>query len=178
VAEVYIPNNGKIDDVEVSSAARVIVEPLLNCAELDLSASSSSVIEVKTIAQEVSIDASGASTIKAELNGAKLDLDLSGASVARLSGKVVKGEVDLSGASTLHAETLHASTLEVECSGASKANVVAHRCVAEASGASSIVAECSQQLDISVSGASSVIYSGDCQTNVISNTGASTIRKR
>ena len=73
VAEVYIPNNGRIDEVKVSAAAHVVVQPTLNCAELDISAASSSVVEVKTTAREVSIDASGASTIKAELRGAKLE---------------------------------------------------------------------------------------------------------
>ena len=178
VAEVYVPYNGKINEITTSSAARVIVKPTISCKELDLEATSASVIEIKAAAKEVSIDASGASTIKAVLATDDLDIDISGASVATLTGQVTDAEIDLSGASTLHAEKLRTATLDLECSGASKAAILGMRCTAEASGASAIMVECLQLLNASASGASSIIYSGDCQVNIISNTGASSIRKK
>ena len=79
VAEVYVPYNGKINEIKTSSAARVIVKPTISCNELDLDAESASVIEVKASAKEVSIDASGASQIKAEMAPDQLDIDFSGA---------------------------------------------------------------------------------------------------
>lgn len=178
LAEVYVPYNGKINEITTSAAARVIVKPTISCEELDLEATSASVIEVTTAAKEVSIDASGASTIKAVLATDDLDIDLSGASVATLTGQVTDAEIDLSGASTLRAEKMRTATLDLECSGASKASAIGVQCTAQASGASAINVECLQLLNASASGASSIIYSGDCQVNIISNTGASSIRKK
>ncbi len=178
LAEVYVPYNGKINEITTSAAARVIVKPTISCKELDLEATSASVIEVTAATKEVSIDASGASTIKAELATDDLDIDLSGASVATLTGQVTDAEIDLSGASTLRAEKMRTATLDLECSGASKASAIGVQCTAQASGASAINVECLQLLNASASGASSIIYSGDCQVNIISNTGASSIRKK
>ena len=178
LAEVYVPYNGKINEITTSAAARVIVKPTISCKELDLEATSASVIEVTAAANEVSIDASGASTIKAELVTDDLDIDLSGASVATLTGQVTDAEIDLSGASTLRAEKMRTATLDLECSGASKASAIGVQCTTQASGASAINVECLQLLNASASGASSIIYSGDCQVNIISNTGASSIRKK
>ncbi len=178
LAEVYVPYNGHINGITTSAAARVIVKPTISCEELDLEASSASVIEVTTAAKEVSIDASAASTIKAVLATDDLDIDLSGASVATLIGKVKNAYIELSGASTLRAEKMRTSILDVECSGASKASVIGVQCTAEASEASAIDVECLQLLNASASSASSVVYSGDCQVNIISNTGASSIHKK
>lgn len=178
VAEVYVPYNGRINEIKTSSAARVIVKPTLSCKELELEASSASVIEIKASAKEVSIDASGASTIKAELATNELEMELSGASVATISGQITDGDIEVSGASTLKAEKLRAAKLELECSGASRANALAVVCSAKASGASAIAVECLQQLNVSASGASTIRYSGDCQVNTIANTGGSSIRKK
>lgn len=178
VAEVYIPYNGRINEITTSSAARVIVKPTISCNELELEASSASVIEIKASAKEVSIDASGASTIKAELATDEFDMELSGASVATISGQITDGDIEVSGASTLKAEKLRAAKLDLECSGASRANALAVVCSAKASGASAIAVECLQQLNVSVSGASTIRYSGDCQVNTIANTGGSSIRKK
>ena len=178
VAEVYVPYNGKINEIRTSSAARVIVKPTISCNELDLDAESASVIEVKASAKEVSIDASGASQIKAEMATDQLDIDFSGASVIDISGQVTVAEIEMSGASTLRAEKLRAANLGLECSGASKAYVMGINCTTEASGASGVVVECLRQLNASASGASSIVYSGDCQVNILNNSGASSIRKK
>lgn len=178
VAEVYVPYNGKINEIRTSSAARVIVKPTISCDELDLDAESASVIEVKASAKEVSIDASGASQIKAEMATDQLDIDFSGASVIDISGQVTVAEIEMSGASTLRAEKLRAANLGLECSGASKAYVMGINCTTEASGASGVVVECLRQLNASASGASSIVYSGDCQVNILNNSGASSIRKK
>lgn len=178
LAEVYVPYNGKINEIKTSSAARVIVKPTISCNELDLDAESASVIEVKASAKEVSIDASGASQIKAEMATDQLDIDFSGASVINISGQVTVADIEMSGASTLRAEKLRAANLGLECSGASKAYVMGINCTTEASGASGIVVECLSLLNASASGASSIVYSGDCQVNILNNSGASSIRKK
>lgn len=178
LAEIYVPYNGKINEIKTSSAARVIVKPTLSCNELDLDAESASVIEVTASAKEVSIDASGASTIKAELATDKLDGEFSGASVATLTGQVQNADIEVSGASTLRADKFRTATLDLECSGASKAYVMGINCTTEASGASGVVVECLSLLNASASGASSIVYSGDCQVNILNNSGVSSIRKK
>ena len=178
VADVYVPYNGQINEITTRSAARVIVKPTITCNELDLEAESASVIEVTAAAKEVSIEASGASHIKAEVATDELDCDFSGASGITLSGHVTDADIEVSGASTLRANKLRASELEIECSGASKAYALGVNCTTKASGASHINVECLAQLNATASGASSIIYSGDCVLNTISNTGASSIRKK
>ena len=178
VADVYVPYNGQINEITTRSAARVIVKPTITCNELDLEAESASVIEVTAAAKEVSIEASGASHIKAEVATDELDCDFSGASGITLSGHVTDADIEVSGASTLRANKLRASELEIECSGASKAYALGVNCTTKASGASHINVECLAQLNATASGASSIVYSGDCVLNTISNTGASSIRKK
>ena len=178
LAEVYVPYNGKINEITTSAAARVIVKPTISCNELDLEASSASVIEVTASAKEVSIDASGASQIKAEVATDELNIELSGASVATLTGQVKDADIEVAGASTLRADKLRAANLELDCSGASKAYALGINCSVKASGASAVVVECLSQLNASASGASSIVYSGDCQVNILNNSGASSIRKK
>ena len=178
VADIYVPYNGQINEITTRSAARVIVKPTITCNELDLEAESASVIEVTAAAKEVSIEASGASHIKAEVATDELDCEFSGASGITLSGHVTDADIEVSGASTLRAEKLRAADLEIECSGASKAYALGVNCTTKASGASHINVECLAQLNATASGASSIVYSGDCVLNTISNTGASSIRKK
>ena len=178
VADIYVPYNGRLNEINTRSAARVIVKPTLSCNELDLDASGASVIEVKAGAKEVSIDASGASQIKAELATTELDVEFSGASVLTLSGQVQDADIELSGASTLHADKLRAANLELDCSGASKAYALGINCSVKASGASAAIVECLSQLNASASGASHIVYSRDCQVNILNNSGASSIRKK
>lgn len=178
VADIYVPYNGQINEITTYSAARVIVKPTISCNELDLDAYSASVIDVKASAKEVSIEASKASHIKAELATDDLDCEFSGASAITLLGQVTDADIEVSGASTLRADKLRAAELEIECSGASKAYVLGVNCTTKASGASHINVECLSILNATASGASSIIYSGDCVVNTISNTGASSIRKK
>lgn len=178
LADIYVPYNGHINEINTSSAARVIVKPTLSCNELDLEASSASVIEVSASAKEVSIDASGASQIKALLATDDLDAEVSGASDITLSGQVKNADIEVSGASTLRADKLRTANLELECLGASKAYALGIDCTVEASGASAVVVESLSQLNASASGASQIVYSGECQVNIVRNSGASSIRKK
>lgn len=178
VAEVYIPNNGKINDIEAVASARIIVKPTLLANELDIDATGASQIEFKSHAHEISIDAAGGSTIDAEVATAELTIELTGASTLKMKGNATDGDFEIAGASTILSPELLVSTLDVECVGASRAKVYATNCDAEASGASSIDIECQTLLNASATGASTITYSGECKVNTISETGASTIRKK
>lgn len=178
IAEVYIPNNGKINDIEAAASAHIIVKPTLLANELDIEAIGASHIEFKSHSREISIDAAGASTINADVATAELDIDLSGASTLKIKGSATNGDLEVAGASTILAQELLVAALDVECIGASKARVCATNCNAEATGASSIDVECHTLLNASAAGASAITYSGECKVNPISNTGASSIRKK
>ena len=178
LAEIYVPYNGRLNEITTRSAAKVIVKPTISCGELDLEASSASFIEIKAGVKQLSIEASGASQITAELAADELEVELSGASFATLSGQVTDADLDISGASTLRAASLRASKLELECSGASKASALGVACTTKATGASSIVVESLSVLNASAFSASTIRYSGDCKVNILDNAGASSIRKK
>lgn len=180
LAEVYVPNNGRIKDISTSSAARVVVKPTLVAHKLDLELTGASVIELKAQVRELSVEASGASTVKADVVVAsELDMELSGASEVTISGTSYLTDVDLSGASTAHLSNLTNSTLNAEASGASTIKAKADRvAIIKVSGASNADVKCEGVLTASASGASEIFYSGACQVNILSNTGASTISKK
>lgn len=180
LAEVYVPNNGRIKDISTSSAARVVVKPTLVAHKLDLELTGASVIELKAQVGELSVEASGASTVKADVAVAsELDMELSGASEVTILGTSYLTDVDLSGASTAHLSNLTNSTLKAEASGASTIKAKADRvAIIKVSGASNAEVKCEGVLTASASGASEIIYSGACQVNILSNTGASTISKK
>lgn len=99
---------------------------------------------------------SGASTFRGRIDAAELDVELSGASEAFIDGfdptKLEKMEIDLSGASTLKAPFLSAESVYGEMSGASNADVT-----------------CCFNLNVNLSGASTLTYgtySDECHPNI------------
>ena len=99
---------------------------------------------------------SGASTFRGRIDAAELDVELSGASEAFIDGfdptKLEKMEIDLSGASTLKAPYLSAESVYGEMSGASDADVT-----------------CCFNLNVQLSGASTLTYgtySDECHPNI------------
>lgn len=178
VAEVYVPYNGRIRSIDASGASTVAVKPLLTAAELDIKASGASRIELKADAGESDIESSGASSIKADISGNKCDIDVSGASVLNLSGSVRNGAIDIAGASKCNASDMKFDSLDVEVSGASVAYVSATECTVDVSGASKADVYCDGVLSAEASAASTVRYSGNCRTNHLSSSGASSIKKK
>lgn len=178
VAEVYVPNNGRIRSIDASGASTVVVKPLLTAAELDIEASGASRIELKADAGETDIESAGASRINADISGTKCDIEVSGASTLNLSGSVRSGSVDVSGASKCNASDMKFDSLDIEVSGASTAYVSATKCIVDVSGASKADVYCDGVLSAEASAASSVRYSGDCRTNRLSSSGASSIKRK
>lgn len=112
---------------------------------------------------------SGASTFRGRIDAAELAVELSGASEAFIDGfdftKLDKMEIDLSGASSLKAPCLSAESVYGNMSGASNADVT-----------------CCFNLNVNLSGASTLIYgiySDECHPNINCHTsGSSTIKPR
>lgn len=176
--EIYVPNNGRINEITTSGASSVKVVPTLSAAELDIEASGASTISLATNSPKVSIDLSGASTLKIDAHSNSMDADVAGASTLKCYGSLGgRFEAEVSGASTLTADEFAAHALELEVTGASSAKAKCDIGIVEVSGASGATIECSTSLDASASSASTVRYKGDCNVNLKSVTGASSIKK-
>jgi hypothetical protein len=144
--------------------AVAVIPANANLSDLELSGASSFTGDLR--GDDVDIELSGASTYRGTVEATELDIDLSGASDAILSGACqTKMEIDLSGASTLKAANLSAMSVYGEMSGASDADVTV----------------CSD-LNVQLSGASTLTYgtsSEDCHPVVnCSTSGASTVQPR
>ena len=178
LVEIYVPNNGRINEITASGASSVKIIPTLSAAELDIEASGASTIALATNSPKVSIELSGASTLKIDAQSNSMEADVAGASTLKCYGSLGgRFEAEVSGASALTAEEFAAHTLELEVSGASSAKAKCDIGVVEVSGASEATIECSTSLDAAASAASNVRYKGDCNINLRKITGASSIKK-
>lgn len=108
------------------------------------------------------MDLSGAShgTVSG-VNSDSLELDASGASKIIIDGKARTLRAEASGASTLNAENLSVEDADVE-----------------ASGASNITVNASNDLKADASGASSVVYTGEPKNVKGNSSGASSVKRR
>lgn len=177
-AEVYIPNNGKLEEFTVLACGIIDVKPQIRAKEVDIEAVAASQIDIDVVADKLTIDVVGAAKAAVKAECASIEVELTGASTLSLSGKATKGEFDLVGASSLYAESFHCSQLEAECTGASSAEISADMAEVDAAGASTANVVCTTRLDASAAGASTIRYSGDCQVNIKEASGASAIKKK
>lgn len=142
-AELDFTDGFRTDDIEieVSGASQIKGELKAVKMELELSGASSCKITVET--DKADIKVSGASSLKSKISANMLKLETEGASSSeveplnRNTGAIFEAEV--SGASKLDAANIPFKIVEIEASGASKAEVCAtEKLDAEASGASKI----------------------------------------
>lgn len=105
----------------------------------------------------IELDASGASKIDIAVQCNLLEADFSGATNTTLTGQCTKVNIETSGASAIYAADLQTENMNLEISGASKAEVnVAKQLAIEASGASKVRYKGNPNVTQDVSGASSV----------------------
>lgn len=178
VAEIYLPNNGKLNKFEAAACSIIDVKPTVKADKLEISCVGVANIALNGTADEVEIDVKGASNVDLDIICTKLECEVLGASKARISGSATKAEFDILGASTLRASELKASQIEADVTGASTADIYGEMVEIEAGGASNANIDCTTQLTASAAGASTIRYTGDCQVNITNNSGASTIRKK
>jgi hypothetical protein len=177
-AEVYIPNNGKLDEFTAVACGIIDTQPQIAAKEVKIECTAASHINIDVVADELVIDVLGASTATIDIQCTSIEADATGASTLSLSGKATKCEADIFGASSFKADTFHSSQVDLECSGASSADISSDMAKVEISGASTVDIDCSTQLKASASGASTIRYSGDCQVDIVNNSGASTIKRK
>lgn len=105
----------------------------------------------------IELDASGASKIDVAIACNLLEANFSGATNTTLTGQCTKVNIETSGASAIYAADLQTENMNLEISGASKAEVnVTKQLVIEASGASKVRYKGNPSVSQDVSGASSV----------------------
>lgn len=136
-----------------------------NLKDVDLSGASEFHSQHPIVAQSVSIDLSGASRFYGEIEDAtKLDLDLSGASDATLTGTVGTLDLALSGASNIM-QTIVGNKYGLSC----------NNCEGDMSGASTAYIHCDGTISVSLSGASTIHYTGNASTSGCSLSGSSNV---
>lgn len=128
--------------------------------EIDLSGAASIYSDDVLKTESLEIDASGASDIELKLDVVFLEADFSGASRVEFSGRAESVEVETSGATVYRAIDLETMSCELDASGASVARIWV-----------------TEELSLEASGASSVRYKGSPSIDLISVSGAASIRK-
>ena len=153
----------------------------INCS-IELSGASELKIDSYSFLQELDLDLSGASSLVANrLSINKLDLGLSGASEMKVESiNVTTFESEISGASSIYSNNGIVKELDLDLSGSSdflfeKVNVDTAR--VNISWASKANLTVTNLLSGNISGASSLIYSGDINPN-LSVSGGSVVTKK
>lgn len=177
-AEVYIPNNGKLRSFTAAACAVIEVAPIIKTKKLEIECIGASSIKMSAVADSAEVEVVGASNTILDITTTKFDCELAGAAKATITGSATKAEVEVVGASSLKASGFKASQLDVEVTGASKADLAADMADVDVAGASKVNIECAIQLNASAAGASNISYTGNCHVNIDNNSGASTIKKR
>lgn len=109
---------------------------------------------------ELEMECSGASDVDFALKAEKLNFDFSGDSEVDLKGIVKTVKLDCSGASEFNAEGLEVTDYFIDCSGASSCNIFVNG-----------------ELNVELSGASSLRYAGNPSSINQEISGASSIKK-
>ncbi len=147
--------------LNLSGASRGDVSGFSSTDSLDIDLSGASSLDIDGVtAGNTDFDISGASRAYGSIEIADGDFNVSGASTVELEGTATDVTMDVSGASTMKLRDFAVEDADIELSGASSATI-------NASGI----------LDINVSGASGLTYTGNPTLDDIEVTGASTIRK-
>ena len=107
------------------------------------------------------IDSSGAGTVEVSgLKNEKFEIDANGAPTIRASGETKALSIDVNGAAKIDTNRLHAARVEIDSKGVSGVEVYA-----------------AEQLDVTVSGPSHVIYRGNAVVNKTVN-GPGSVEKK
>ena len=132
--------------------------------KFNISCSGASTInKFKITAPEAVVTVSGASKVELDGKFGELDAEVSGASKLVLSGEAGEFELECGGASSTNAESLEAEDVELEVSGASRADVFV-----------------TKRLEVEVTGASTCTYTtaGQIQLDVKKIAGASSFKRK
>ena len=136
----------------------------IDADEVDIDLSGASDFFGDILADEIEMDLSGASNIKGNVYADELDIELSGASDATLEGEVGTLEIDLTGASNIK-KTINGHRYGLIC----------NQCQGFMSGASNAYIHCDGTINVNLSGASDLHYTGNASTIGSTTSGGSDI---
>jgi hypothetical protein len=160
----YLRNNVRaiitmplLSKLVVSGACRGSAKGLSSVDDLDLEVSGASRADVDIEAARITVDVSGASRLTGDLLATQsVNLVISGASRCELTGATYDMDLDLSGASRASLSEFETANADLNISGASQASI-----------------DVIGTLDVDLSGASSLEYTGNPTLGRVSITGAS-----
>ncbi len=168
---VLLPCNAQLREVNLSGTSSFNGD--LEANEIEIAASGSSLFNGNLEANEIEIAASGSSLFKGNLRANEIDVDLSGKSSVTADSLIAsKLDLDFSGASWAQLNG-SVENLELDFSGASelRTEVVDHHyafactnCESALSGASKANLHCDGRIYGSLSGGSEIRYTGDADT--------------
>lgn len=145
-------------DVDLSGTSRCRTD--VKCKALNADLSGASELESNMECTTLAADLSGTSKITGNIGATNIDADMSGASKMELAGKCNNLQVEVSGTGELHCKKL-----------------AAKRVSGEMSGASNVVINCSEYLEMELTGTSHLIYYGNPKTDIDASI-ATTVEKK
>jgi len=152
----------ELRSLELSGASRGKMNGFGSAQPLSLDISGASSLELNDIsAGDSEFNVSGASKVSGSIQIQNTELEVSGASGVDLNGSAEDIIAEASGASTMELSDFGVNNAEVELSGASRATV-----------------NVSGQLDIDLSGASKLSYSGSPTLGKVTVSGGSTLSQK
>jgi hypothetical protein len=155
-AEITMP---ELYGLELSGASHGTVSGFESTEDLDIEVSGASSLDIEGIvAGDMRFDISGASQLTGEVDANDVEFDVSGASTIRLEGMAADMKLELSGASNAEMDDFLVSNVSINFSGASRGAV-----------------NVDDRLDVELSGASRLNYTGDPTIGDVEISGASTM---
>ncbi len=145
----------------LSGASRGDITGFRSSADFDLDVSGASQLTVDMEAGKTNVDVSGASRVTGQLKSQDTQFEVTGASRCELNGSAADTNIKVSGASQTLLANFPIQNADLNVSGASRATVATD-----------------STLNVNVSGASSVEYSGNPSLNKVSVTGASRLNSK
>jgi len=164
---MYFRNNIKavvtmpdLSGLTVSGASGATVDGFASTGDFHLDVSGASRVSIDIEAGKTIADISGASRLTGMLRAQKLMLDVSGASQCELTGNAGDTALHISGASRVDLLELPVQNVDADISGASRVTI-----------------NMSGTLNVDLSGASRLQYTGDVDLGTVNISGASTMNR-
>jgi hypothetical protein len=148
--------------VDITGASYGAVSGFNSAGAVEVKVSGASRLDLSSLnSTDLLTEVSGASRLTGSLEAQKADFEVSGASTVELSGATENVRMEVSGASTARMDSLKTTNADITLSGASNATI-----------------NVTGKLDLQVSGASRLVYTGSAVLGRAEVTGASTLTKR
>ncbi len=158
-ATISIPD---LRGVVVSGASAATVSGFQSAGAIEVHVSGASRLELADLkATGLRVEVNGASRLTGKADTQDADFQVSGASTLELSGSAATARIEASGASSVRTDSFTVGNADVRLSGASNTTIAVQT-----------------KLDLEVSGASRLTYSGSPVLGRVEVTGASTLTKR